>query len=320
MILIADSGSTKTTWMEVESGNMIVTEGLNPHFTTDEAFLAACQLVKGDTHSSTTASQWSPSPKLGEELDTKAAPSDSSPKLGEVDTEGGRRSVSVYFYGAGCGSEVQRKRVKTLLQKAFETKNVEVETDMLGACRAVCGDQPGIVGILGTGSNACYYDGEKIKYQPTSTGYILGDKGSANHVGRLLLDEYLTHTMPLKTRRMFHQTFHFSDSQLINVVYHQPNPNRFLASLAPFAVKNQDDQYCYGTIWGALLDFYADTLLPIMWKIHRKKCTLHLVGGFAKAIEPIIKQFFEEENRDIDVGCIVADPIEGLRQYHIKNF
>ena len=118
MILIADSGSTKTTWMEVESGNKVVTEGLNPHFTTDEQFLAACATVR--QHFSIFNSQF-----------------------------------SITFYGAGCGNATQCKRVKMLLQKAFETENVEVETDMLGACRATAGNRPALVGILGTGSNAC---------------------------------------------------------------------------------------------------------------------------------------------------------------------
>lgn len=190
---------------------------------------------------------------------------------------------------------------------------------MLGACRAVSAGCVSLVAILGTGSNACFFDGEKIKYQPTSTGYILGDKGSANHVGRLLLDEYLTHVMPLKTRQLFHKTFHMSDARLINAVYHKPNPNRFLASLAPFAAENQDDQYCYGTIWGALLDFYSDTLLPIIWKTHCKECTINLVGGFAKAIEPTIKQFFNEIDRGVKIANIVADPIDGLKKYHLNT-
>ena len=159
MILIADSGSTKTTWMEVISGNKIVTEGLNPHFTTDERLLSVCDFVR---------QQFS--------------------NINSPD--------SIHFYGAGCGNNTQRNRVKKLLSAGFNTENVEVETDMLGACRAVSTGRESLVAILGTGSNACFFDGYKIKYQPTSTGYILGDKGSANHVGRLLLDEYLTHVMP----------------------------------------------------------------------------------------------------------------------------
>ena len=282
MILIADSGSTKTTWMEVISGNKIVTEGLNPHFTTDERLLSVCDFVR---------QQFS--------------------NINSPD--------SIHFYGAGCGNNTQRNRVKKLLSAGFNTENVEVETDMLGACRAVSTGRESLVAILGTGSNACFFDGYKIKYQPTSTGYILGDKGSANHVGRLLLDEYLTHVMPLKTRQLFHKTFRMSDAQMINAVYHKPTPNRFLASLAPFAAENQDDHYCHGTLWGALLDFYADTLLPVIWKMHRRECTINLVGGFAKAIEPTIKQFFSEEARGFEVTSIVADPIDGLKKYHLNT-
>lgn len=277
MTIIADSGSTKTTWIDIDSGNKMVTEGLNPHFTTDEQFLHACELV------------------------TK--------KLGATE--------QLFFYGAGCGNITQRKRTQRLLACGFNIANVAVETDMLGACRAVSAGKESLVAILGTGSNACFFDGEKIKYQPTSTGYILGDKGSANHIGRIILDDYLTHsTMPLKTRKLFHNTFPMSNAQLIDAVYHQPNPNRFLASLAPFAVENQNDDYCYGTIWEAILDFYADTLVPISWKVHRKKCALNIVGGYAKAIESIIEDFFNEEGIIFEITNIVADPIDGLREYH----
>ena len=201
MTIIVDSGSTKTTWMDVKSGNKIVTEGLNPHFTSDDAFLAACAMVSDQIAHHPTAS-------------------------------------SVFFYGAGCGNPSQRERVKRLLSEAFGADDVQVETDMLGACRAVSGDEPSLVGILGTGSNACYYDGKKVVYQAFSAGYILGDHGSANHVGRKLLETYLSGRMPYNTAADFHATYPLSHEELIEMVYHRPNPNRFLASLAPFALKN----------------------------------------------------------------------------------
>lgn len=282
MILIADSGSTKTTWMNVNSGEKVVTEGLNPHFTTDEAFLAACQTVRN--------------------------------QLSILNSQ-----FSIYFYGAGCGNAAQSKRVKMLLQKAFNTENVAVETDMLGACRAVCGDKPGIVGILGTGSNACLYDGQRIKYQPVSTGYILGDSGSANHVGRILLNGYLTHRMPGKLRHLFHDTYQMSDAQFINAVYHQPHPNRFLASLAVFAAKHQEEDYCNDVIVDAISFWYFEVLKPLYW--HRSYFpatewdgSVHLVGGFAKAIEPKLKVLFEEG--PMHLASVVADPIDGLAKFH----
>ena len=282
MILIADSGSTKTTWMEVESGNKVVTEGLNPHFTTDEAFLTACRQVREHFHLSPLTSH-------------------------------------LHFYGAGCGNKAQRQRVAALFAKAFETNDVHVETDMLGACRAVCGDKPGIVGILGTGSNACLYDGQKIAYQPFSTGYILGDSGSANHVGRMLLNGYLTHRMPGKLRRMFHDTYPMSDAQFINAVYHQPHANRFLASLAVFATQHQEEDYCNDVIGDAISFWYFEVLKPLYWHRSYFPATkwdgmVNLVGGFAKAIEPMLRVLFEEGPLVLDT--VLADPIDGLREYY----
>lgn len=278
MTIIADSGSTKTTWMEVVSGNKVVTEGLNPHFTTDEQFLAACATVRQQLvlHSPLSA---------------------------------------LHFYGAGCGLPAQRQRVASLLSKAFGTSDVHVETDMLGACRAAAGNRPAIVGILGTGSNACLYDGEKITHQPTSTGYILGDKGSANHVGRVLLNGYLTHHMPSNLRRMFHDTYPMSDAQLMNAVYHQANPNRFLASLAPFVVQHIDDDYCRRVVSFTLEDWWFDALMPL----YRKDDTLPLcvVGGYAKAIESMLCAVIE--NNGLTVSTALADPIDGLRRYHKKE-
>lgn len=289
MIIIADSGSTKTTWMEVESGNKVVTEGLNPHFTTDEQFLAACAAVRENFHPSTS-------------------------------------NFQLFFYGAGCGLAAQRQRVASLLTKVFGTSDVHVETDMLGACRATAGDRPALVAILGTGSNACLYDGQGIVHQPTSTGYILGDRGSANHVGRLLLDGYLAHRMPVAVRRMFHDTFKMSDAQLMDAVYHQPHPNRFLASLAPFAVQHIEVDYCDEMIVEALAQWYFSVLVYMQRpaaKLRRTKAwdgTLHVVGGFAKAIEPHLQVLFEDPHPfQLHLASVLADPIEGLREYHIKK-
>ena len=277
MILIADSGSTKTTWMEVESGNMVVTEGLNPHFTNEEQFLAACNVV---------CQQFS---ILNSQF-------------------------SITFYGAGCGLSAQREKVATWLAKAFGTSVVHVETDMLAACRATAGDQPALVAILGTGSNACLYDGLQISHQATSTGYILGDRGSANHVGRLLLNDYLTHNMPSDLRVMFHDTYRMSDAQLMDAVYHQPNPNRFLASLAPFAVKHIAEDYCRSVVTKTLDEWFTDAIMPLM---RNGDFPLSLVGSYAKAIEPTLRAVME--GNGLKVSTIVADPIVGLRRFHSEK-
>ena len=279
MILVADSGSTKTTWAQVGTDNMIVTEGLNPHFTTDEQFLAACRQVSQHFSLSTF-------------------------------------HFSLYFYGAGCGDDRQRQRVKELLASFLRPEIVEVDTDMLGACRAVSGDHAGLVGILGTGSNACYYDGQRIACQPVSTGFIMGDNGSANHVGRILLNDYLTKRMPETLRCMFHDTYTMTDAQLIDAVYHQPHPNRFLASLAPFVVQHGEEDYCAEVLQTALHDWYYGPLQTVMEQSGCGAVELNLVGGFAKAIEPTLRRYLATVG--LTVGTAEADPMEGLLRYHSK--
>lgn len=277
MTIIADSGSTKTTWMEVETGNKVVTEGLNPHFTTEEQFLAACAEVRKNF----------PLPAF---------------------------HFPFFFYGAGCGLPAQREKVAGWLSKAFGTSDVHVETDMLGACRAVLCNRAGLVGILGTGSNACYYDGQQIVCQAPSTGYILGDEGSANHVGRRLLQDYLTSRMPKVLSSRFHEVYPMSKEEFLDAVYHQPNANRFLASLAPFAVEHINDDYCSSVIFLCLEKWYNYQLDSLFKSFHCKE--LSLVGGFAARISPLIKQV--AENHGLEFKGLVADPIAGLRQYHSR--
>lgn len=278
-MIIADSGSTKTTWIEVETGNKIVAGGLNPHFTSDEEFLAVSEMVRKQL--------------VGDKA----------------------RRCNIVFYGAGCGNDKQRQRVQMLLAQGFDTDSVSVETDMLGACRSVAGDNPCIVGILGTGSNACYYDGEKILYQAPSAGYILGDHGSANHIGRMLLQNYLSDVMPDDIKAVFHECYPLSFEEFIDAVYHKPYPNRFLASLAPFALKNSRYTHIAAILKRGFKDWITYQVYDIMI---RSKCTdLCIVGGFAKAMETRIKRYVEDES--LRIMKIVADPINGLLKYHKQH-
>lgn len=275
MILIADSGSTKTSWAVVEIGSKVVTEGLNPHFTSEEQFMKCCATVRS--------------------------------QIQNTDAD-----CRIFFYGAGCGLAEQRKKTTDWLSKAFGTSDVHVGTDMLGACRATAADRPAIVGILGTGSNACCYDGQQIACQPTSTGYILGDKGSANHVGRVLLNDYLTHRMPEGTRGLFQDSYPMNDAQMLDAVYHQPYPNRFLASLAPFAVRHLDVDYCRRTVTQTLEDWWLDILRPLC--LQNDSLPFCIVGGYAKAIEPLLRTVLT--SKGLNVNTVLADPIDGLLDFH----
>lgn len=275
MLLVADSGSTKTQWMLVdgEEEHLFESQGLNPHFTTEEQFLSVCEEIRKKISLTTN----------------------------DV--------LSLFFYGAGCGSEEMQLRVKGLLSRAFNTVSIYVAGDLLGACHAVCGQSAGLVGILGTGSNLCYYDGCKIARQRFSTGFILGDEGSGNHIGRGLLKDYLEQRMPEGLRQKFELQYAYSPVQWLERLYHQPNPNRFLASLAPFASQNRDNVYirqllerCFHAFFQQL-DYYAD--LPSL--------PLHLVGGIATAFAPELRRYAAAEG--VTLGILLDYPLPRLTEY-----
>lgn len=278
MILVADSGSTKTTWAVVETGNKTVTEGLNPLFVTDEQVHTVCQTVRKQLFASGFPSR-------------------------------------IYFYGAGCGNILQQSRIQKLLEKEFSATQVTVETDMLGACRAVSNNKATLVGILGTGSNVCYYDGEKIAAKSVSLGYILGDEGSANYMGRMLLTDYLTGKMPEDIATLFHEAYPYSYEEWIDRIYNKPNANRFLASLARFATDHIDLMERENNIWYVVDQWHSARLGDLIMQTHC--CHIDIVGGFAKAIESGLRKTLTDYG--IEVGTVVADPIDGLIDFHKKD-
>lgn len=272
MILIADSGSTKTHWCSVDDGVVreLVTQGLNPRLTDEDTLLTVFRQTRE--------------------------------QLGNPD--------AVFFYGAGCGTKEMQQKMLSLLSVIFPQSGCHCEGDLLAACRATCGSCPGMVGILGTGSNLCYYDGSVIARQRTSTGYILGDEGSGNHIGRRLLKDYLEERMPTHLQTMFHDSYGMTHSQLLDCLYSQPYPNRFLASLTPFAAQHQDDPYIstllhdsFGTFFDQLDYFSGYRSVP-----------LNLVGGIVRTFLPAIRH--AAESRGVTLGTLLPDPMQGLVQYH----
>lgn len=278
MILVADSGSTKTTWAVVETGSKVVTEGMNPLFVTDEQVHIVCQTVRKHLFDSDIPSK-------------------------------------IYFYGAGCGNKMQQSRMQKLLEKEFSATQVTVETDMLGACRAVSDNKATLVGILGTGSNVCYYDGEKIAAKSVSLGYILGDEGSANYMGRMLLTDYLTGKMPEDIATLFREAYPYSYEEWIDRIYNKPNANRFLASLARFATDHIDLMERENNIWYVVDQWHSARLGDMIMQTHC--CHIDIVGGFAKAIESGLRKTLT--SYAMEVGTVVADPIDGLIDFHKRD-
>ena len=275
MILIADSGSTKTHWCSVDGGVVreLVTQGLNPRLTDEDTLLTVFRQTRE--------------------------------QLGNPD--------AVFFYGAGCGIVEMQQKMVSLLSAIFPQSDCHCEGDLLAACRATCGCCPGMVGILGTGSNLSYYDGSVIARQRTSTGFILGDEGSGNHIGRRLLKDYLEERMPTHLQTMFHDSYGMTHSQLLDRLYSQPYPNRFLASLTPFAAQHQDDPYistllhaCFGSFFDQL-DYFSDY----------RNTPLNLVGGIVRTFLPAIRH--AAESRGVTLGTLLPDPVQGLLRYHNKG-
>lgn len=277
MILIADSGSTKTLWVSRVGGELkeYVTAGLNPRMTSEEAFNEVVGAVRE--------------------------------RLVEGCSE---RLDSIFFYGAGCGTAEVRQRMRGRLAALFEGAEVEVEGDMLGACRAVCGNERGAVGILGTGSNSCLYDGRNIVKQRVSTGYVLGDEGSGNHIGRRLLKDYLEERMPQDVSTLLHDFCPLTTEECIDRIYRQSYANRFFASFVPFASRHRGHPYVAGVLERCFGEFFdqIDYL-----QLNQDK-PLHLVGGVASEFEPLLTAL--ARRRGITIKTVVQNPKEGLIHYH----
>lgn len=235
MILIADSGSTKTAWTLVEKAdNVIKTDGINPVFMNSGCVeeILRSQLL----------------PQLGEQA---------------IVTE-------IYFYGAGCASTEKNNLVKQALQNVFGDIKIEIASDLLGAARGLCKHQSGIACIMGTGSNSCLYENGNIRWNVPALGFILGDEGSGAVLGKLLMGNLFKNQLPDVVKQDFEQTYGLTMMDVIEKVYRTPLPNRFLASFGPFISKHINQPAVYNMVYDALESFivrnvkqYPYTTLPV---------------------------------------------------------
>lgn len=280
MILIADSGSTKTNWVFLDEHRNIKeinTIGLNPYFVT--------------THDITSVLQQNLKPWLG-----------------------GEPVREVYFYGSGCNHEQKIAQVRNALAGFFSRADIFIEPDQLGTARALCADQPGIVAILGTGSNSCVYDGQKITHQLFSLGYILGDEGSGAVLGKKILKEALSGAMPKELREEFHASFTEPPGSMLENIYSKPFPNRYLAAFAPFAIQRADNVWMYHLLKNHLKEF-MDEMITIYpdYQLY----TLNISGSVAWHLQFIIRELCGDYG--IRLGKIIQRPIEDLAAYHLKR-
>lgn len=272
MILVADSGSTKTDWMVAgRPTTSASTVGLNPFFVSeDDVRLAATSAAQG---------------------------------LGTDQVE------KVIFYGAGCSSADKCATVASGLRAAFPMATIEVEHDVLGAARAACGKQSGIAGILGTGSNACVYDGTSITSQIRSLGYIAGDEGSGAALGKALVKAYAYLEMPSDLVRAFESETEADMKTILQRLYHAPQPNRYLASFAPFCSAHRTHPFIHRLL-AQCFDEYA---LRMIRNLHTQT-PVSLVGSVAVAFEPEVRAALNRHG--FELGRVIKKPIEALVQWH----
>lgn len=281
MILIADSGSTKTDWA-LTGG--VLPEPLRFHTQGINLFhQRAAQVVS----------------ILQEEL----LPQITAAQVAAEEVAG------VFFYGAGCTSSVA-SQMAALLSEVFPKAEVSADSDLLGAARAVLGRNAGIACILGTGANSCLYDGARITHHVPPLGYILGDEGSGAVLGRRFLNGIFKGWLPASVKDAFLAETQQTYEDIIRRVYQEPMANRYLASIAPFIVRHIDDAGIRQLVADNFEDFFRYNILRYDTTLRNMAC----VGGVVAHLETVFREV--AARHQFTVTRIIKSPIEGLVDYH----
>ncbi len=281
MIIIADGGSTKTNWCLLDDSNKKIyfnTEGYNPYFVDSEYIVNSLK---------------------------KGLPSDLPlEKITEVN-----------YYGAGVHNEEKAEIVEMAMQKVFPNAKVEIGHDLLAAARALLADQPGFAAILGTGTNTCVYDGEKITHNIDSAAYILGDEGSGSYIGKKLLTDYIRGLMPEAVEKLFFETYKLTPDEIMDNVYTKPLANRFCASFSKFVYDNNVNiEYTRGIVEEAFDTFFKNLVSKYP---DYQKYTFNCIGSVAYNFRNVLEE--TAKRYEMEVGKIIRSPIDDLVVYHIDR-
>ena len=278
MILIADGGSTKCNWCQLDDAQnraYFNTEGYNPDFMDTAAIAASLIRNLPDTLSRDQVRE-------------------------------------VYFYGAGVSSAKKAEVIAGALRQLFSRAKVTVTEDLLAAARALLGRQPGFAAILGTGTNSCLYDGEKITYNVDSLGYFLGDEGSGSFFGKRLLRDYMRGLLPDGLQEIFKETYSLgSRNDILNQLYNQPLPNRYLASFAKFAYDYNNVSYCRDIVLEGFEAFFRNLVLHYP---RYQDYTFNCVGSVGYNFRDVLAQV--ARGHGMEVGKIIRSPIDDLVTFH----
>lgn len=279
MILIADSGSTKTDWCVCNGTDklcIVNTQGINPyHQSIDDIKTIIC--------------------------------TEFIPQIANISKES---ITEIYYYGAGCATEIKCNIIKDILAEHFTNARINVASDLLGAARALCKNSEGIACVIGTGSNSCLYDGKNIADNIPSLGYILGDEGSSVALGRRLLSDCFKRQLPANVANEFMSEYDLTMESVLENIYKKPLANRYMAQFTPFIAKHREIPQVHNILISCFTDFFKRNVIAY----HKPWLPVHFVGSVATVFS---EELIETANSlGMKTGQFIQNPIDGIVSYH----
>lgn len=282
MKLLVDSGSTKADWIAIDdSGKVLFTTqslGLNPEVLSKEEIIN----------------------RLDDRFDI---------------SHNKNQVSSLFFYGAGCGTDRMKNFLTQVFQEYFSGAAVTVHEDTYAAVFATTpkGEQA-IVCILGTGSNCSYFDGHVLHQKVQSLGYIAMDDCSGNRFGRHLLRGYYFNKMPAYLAQEFEKEYNVQPDPVKHNLYKEPNPNAYLATFAKFLIKHKDTEFCRQYIFEEMESFVENYIKQFE---NYKEVPVHFIGSIAFYLKDELQNILDKHG--IQLGNVLRRPIDGLIEYHVLN-
>jgi N-acetylglucosamine kinase-like BadF-type ATPase len=277
MIIVADSGSTKTDWMLIHADGalMISTMGFNPLYHSEDLIYEESK----------------------KELDKHQV------EYGEV--------TAMFYYGTAVWDHEKADKIHRAMHRLFPNAEVEVEHDLLGAARATCGHDAGIACIIGTGSNTCLFDGKDVTDNVVNLGFFVGDEGSGAHLGKELVRAYFYRELPIELFEAFEKFVPGGQAEILENVYSKPSPNVYLASFTRFLGEFQSNFFIQKLIYKSFAEFIDRNARKYP---NHMELPIHFIGSVAYYFQDILKVILEE--RGMKPGVFILKPIDSLVQFH----
>lgn len=277
MKLIVDSGSTKTEWIVIKDKKKInhcISNGYNPNYFPKSILQDGIKLYL----------------------------------LPIIETN---NIKEIYFYGSGCSTDVNKSTVRGVLTEFFTNAKIFAEHDLLGAARGLCGHQPGIACIIGTGSNSCYYDGKKVVENIESVGWMFGDKGSGTHIGKLFIEAFLKSECPQHLTKKFTEKTNLNFEAVMDKIYKEGAAQILFSETSPFVGENIDDPFMEMLIRKSLHQFFEENVCKYK---NAKKLPINCTGSIAQIFEDLTRE--EAKKFGLNINHIIQKPMDGLIDYH----